>query len=60
MKALVISGETLTESPWDIEGILSKVPQPSNKDVLEKVDFQEKYWKKQENLYKHAMSLMNR
>jgi hypothetical protein len=59
MKALIISGETLQETEWDIEDVLSRIPQ-STKDTFEKLEFKEQYFNRQENIYKHSLTLTSR
>lgn len=45
MKALLISGDTLTQTPWNIEDVLSASVNRSTKEQLERaqwIDFNEK------------------
>jgi hypothetical protein len=55
MKALVITGNTLIETPWDIEDILSTNKQRSNKEEFEKVQINNFFERKRVNeLYESA------
>jgi dolichyl-phosphate-mannose--protein O-mannosyl transferase len=56
MKALIISGNTLQETNWNVEDILTDMPQ-TTKDVKERMEFQEQYLKREEFYYNHAMAL---
>jgi dolichyl-phosphate-mannose--protein O-mannosyl transferase len=59
MKALIISGNTLQETNWNIEDILNDIPQ-TTKDLKERMEFQEQYLKRQEFYYNHAKALNER
>jgi dolichyl-phosphate-mannose--protein O-mannosyl transferase len=59
MKALIISGNTLQETNWNIEDILNDIPQ-TTKDLKERMEFQEQYLKRQEFYYNHSLQLMER
>ena len=59
MKALIISGNTLQQTSWNIEDILNDIPQ-STKNAFEKLEFQEREINRQEWYYNHAMALMER
>jgi dolichyl-phosphate-mannose--protein O-mannosyl transferase len=59
MKALVISGDTLQQTDWNVEDILNDIPQ-TTKDMVERLEFQERYINRQEWYYNHALSLNER
>jgi dolichyl-phosphate-mannose--protein O-mannosyl transferase len=59
MKALIISGNTLQETNWNIEDILNEIPQ-TTKDLKERMEFQEQYLKRQEFYYNHSLQLTER
>ena len=60
MKALVISGETLQQTDWNVEDILNDIPQ-STKDMAESLEFEERYViNRQEWYYNHALALNER
>lgn len=56
MKALLISGDTLQE--WNVNDILDKRVNQSNKDIIEKLEFQEIYNKRKEWYYNHRLALL--
>jgi hypothetical protein len=58
MKTLLVSGNTLQE--WNIDEILTSKVNQSNKDIIEKIELQEIYEKRQEWYFNHRMSLMER
>lgn len=56
MKALLISGgTTLIETNWDTQDILNKL---SSKEMVERMDFEEKEIRKVEFFHKHRMDLL--
>jgi hypothetical protein len=59
MKALLISGGTLQQTSWNIEDILNDIPQ-STKDVKERMEFQERYLKREDFYYNHSLQLTER
>jgi dolichyl-phosphate-mannose--protein O-mannosyl transferase len=59
MKALVISGDTLQQTDWNVEDILNDIPQ-TTKDMVERLEFQERYINRQEWYYNHALALNER
>lgn len=59
-KALVISGNTLQEVEWNVEDILTNIPEQTTKDIIEKLEFLEQYKNRQEWYYNHAMALNER
>lgn len=59
MKALIISGNTLQETEWNVEDILKDIRQ-STKDVKEHMEFQEQYLNREWNIYKHSLTLTDR
>lgn len=58
MKTLLLSGETLQE--WNINDILETKVNQSNKDVIEKMEFQEIYNNRQEWYYNHRLALLEK
>jgi dolichyl-phosphate-mannose--protein O-mannosyl transferase len=59
MKALIISGNTLQETNWNVEDILTDMPQ-TTKDVKERMEFQEQYLKRQDFFYNQSLQLTDR
>jgi dolichyl-phosphate-mannose--protein O-mannosyl transferase len=59
MKALLISGNTLQETNWNVEDILTDMPQ-TTKDVKERMEFQEQYLKRENYFHKQALDLTSR
>ena len=59
MKALIISGETLQETNWNVEDILNDIPK-STKDIFEKLEFQERYLNRENYFHKQALDLTSR
>jgi dolichyl-phosphate-mannose--protein O-mannosyl transferase len=59
MKALIISGDTLQETNWNVEDILNDIPK-STKDIFEKLEFQERYLNRENYFHKQALDLTSR
>jgi len=59
MKALIISGDTLQETNWNVEDILNDIPK-STKDTFEKLEFQERYLNRENYFHKQALDLTSR
>jgi dolichyl-phosphate-mannose--protein O-mannosyl transferase len=59
MKVLIISGNTLQKTNWNVEDILTDIPQ-TTKDVKERMEFQEQYLKRDEFYYNHSLQLTER
>jgi dolichyl-phosphate-mannose--protein O-mannosyl transferase len=59
MKALLISGNTLQETNWNVEDILTDMPQ-TTKDTFEKLEFQERYLNRENYFHKQALDLTSR